>query len=269
MQAQTLPSASRIGVLTAAVLLAFALTRVLPAPELTMNLQLPGFFFNIPLTLGLGMTLLAAGLTAAGMDWVLRSHPDLQGVSTLEHWLLPTLTTLVVGFTLTLITDLDAWWLGFAVGAVLLLFVFLAEYVVVEPAAPQYAIARSGLTALAYALFLILSVFLRLAGARLFVLVPALFVAAGWISLRILHLDGSDHWDFPWATGIGLACAQMGAGLHYWPILPLQMGLALTGILYALTTLSINVAEGIPLGRAVLAPVLIVTLTWGISAILG
>lgn len=267
-QTSSQPDASRVGVLTAAVLLAFSLTRVLPAPEFTMSLQLPGFYFAIPVTLGLGMTLLAAGLTASGMDWVLRPHPGLHGTPSIDHWLLPTLTTLVVGATLTLIPDLTAWWLGFIVSAILLLLVFLAEFVVVEPAAPQYAIARAGLTALAYALFLILAVFLRLAGARLFVLVPVLFLGAGLISLRILHLDGTNHWDFPWASGIGLACAQLGAGLHYWPMIPQQMGLVLTGVLYALTTLSINVTEGIPARRASVGPLLILAATWGASVFL-
>jgi hypothetical protein len=267
-QSRTLPNASRVGVLTAAVLLTFALTRILPAPEFTMSLQLPGFYFGIPLTLGLAMTLLAAGLTATGMDWLLRPHPGLNGAATLEHWLLPTLTTLVIGSTLPLLAEMSAWWFGFAISSALLLLVFLAEYIVIEPAAPQYAAARAGLTALSYALFLILTVFLRLAGARLIILIPVLFVASALIALRILHLDGSDRWDFPWAAGIGLACVQLGASLHYWPLMPQQLGLVLTGVLYALTTLSSNVTDGIPLGRASLWPVIILAVTWGASIFL-
>ncbi|MFZ5881493.1 MAG: hypothetical protein ACOY0R_19165 [Chloroflexota bacterium] len=262
------PDASRISVLTAAVLLVFSLTRILPAPEYTVSLQLPGFYLAIPLTLNLGLTLLATLLTASGMDWVLRSHPGLRGRSSVEHWLLPTLTTLVVGATLTLVPDLAAWWMGMFISALLLLLVFLAEYIVVGPADSRYALARAGLTALAYALFLILAVFLRLAGARLFVLAPALFVGAGLIALRILYLDGANRWDFPWASGIGLVCAQLGAGLHYWPMTSLQMALALTGALYALTTLSVNVADGLPPRRASVGPLLILAVTWTASAFL-
>ena len=265
---RALPEASRIGVLTASVLLAFSLTRILPAPEFTMSLQLPGFYFGIPLTFGLGMTVLAAGLTATGMDWLLRLHPSLRGGSTLEHWLLPTLTTLVVGATLNLIQASNAWWFGFGISALLMLLVFVAEYVVVEISAPQYPIARAGLTALAYALFFILTIFLCLAGARLIVMAPVLFLSAGLIALRILHLDGTDRWDFPWAAGIGQVCAQIGAGLHYWPIQPTQMGLILTGALYALTTLSVNVTDGIPLRRASLGPGIILAVTWAASVFL-
>ena len=261
-QPRTVPDANRIGVLTATVLLTFALTRILPAPEFTISLQLPGFYFGIPLTIGTAMTLLAAGLTATGMDWLLRPHPGLNGKATLEHWLLPTLTALVVGTDLTLLPEIKSWWVGFAASATLLILVFLAEYIVIEPSAPSYATARAGLTALSYALFLILTIFLRLAGVRLILLIPVLFLTGGLISLRILHLDGADRWDFPWAAGIGLVCAQIGASLHYWPVAPLQLGLILTGVLYALTAFSAEVTEGIPLRRAALAPAVIVAISW-------
>src|SRR5512146_1412823 len=91
MQAQEryLPEANRVGVLAAAVLLTYALTRLVNAPGFTLAIQLPGFYFSYPLTLGTAMTVMAAGLTASGMDWLLRDHPALQGKNTLEHWLLP------------------------------------------------------------------------------------------------------------------------------------------------------------------------------------
>lgn len=256
------PSTDRLGVLTASVLLTFALTRLIQSPRLTLTLSLPGFYFAFPLTLGTFMTLLAAALTAAGMDWLTREHPLLGGKSNREHLLLPTLTTFVMGTPLALLTDNADWWAGFAFGAVLLIAVCLAEYITINPSTPQYAFARAGLTAVAYALFLILLTSLRYSGARLFVLTPAVFLAAGLISLRILHLDGTDRWDFPWAIGIGLVCAQLGAGLHYWPLTPVQFGLALTGPLYALTMLSASIAENIPIRRAVVGPAIVVGAAW-------
>jgi hypothetical protein len=108
------------------------------------------------------------------------------------------------------------WWVGFAFSAILLASVFLAEYITIDASAPPYGFARAGLTALAYALFLILATSLRFSGARMFLLVPVTLVVAALISLRILHLDGTDRWDFPWSIGIGLVCAQIGAGLLSW-----------------------------------------------------
>ncbi|HEY6072659.1 MAG TPA: hypothetical protein VIV15_04505, partial [Anaerolineales bacterium] len=232
------PDADRLGMVTASVLLAFAVTRILPAPEFTITLQFPGFYFAIPLTIGTAITILAAGLTASGMNWIIRGHPSMTSASTRQHWLLPTLTTLVTGITLTVINTNAAWWIGFGVTAAIMMLVFIAEYIVVDPAAPSYAAARAGLTALSYALFLILTAALRLAGTRLVILAPVIFLAAGLTALRILHLDGTDPWDYPWAAGIGIVCTQLAAGLHYWPLLPVQFALALTGLLYALTSFS-------------------------------
>ena len=261
--------ADRLGVLTATVLLTYALTRIIRSPELQLSLQLPGFYFAFPLTLGTVMTLLAAGLTATGMDWLLRSHPALREKPSVEHWMLPTLTTFVVGAPLSIIEDARVWWLAFMIGAVVLVLVFLAEYVVVDPSAPNYALARAGLTALSYALFLILATAMQLGGVRLFLLIPALFVSAALIALRILHLDGADRWDFPWAAGIGLICAQLGAGLHYWPITALQWGLAVTGPLYALTLLCSGLTEGNPIRQARLGPILVVVASWAAAALLS
>ncbi len=256
-----LPSADRIGVLTASVLLTFALTKLIQSPQFTLTVTLPGFYFAYPITLGSIMTIFAAALTTAGMDWLTRENPALGKKSNIEHLMLPTLTTFVIGAPLALLTD-SAWWIGFAFGALVLVIVFQAEYITVNPSAPSYGFARAGLTALAYALFLILVTSLRFSGMRMFLLIPIIFIAAALIALRILHLDGTDRWDFPWAIGIGLVCAQIGAGLHYWPLTPTQFGLALTGPLYALTMLSASLTENIPLRRAALGPAVIVGVAW-------
>jgi hypothetical protein len=260
------PDADRVGILTASVLLTYALTRIVQSPRFTLTLTLPGFYFAYPLTLSTAMTILAAALAYTGMDWLTRGHP-LQKKPNIEHLLLPTFTTLVLGGPLAILPDGITWWIGFIFGALLLVSVFLAEYITIDPSAPVYAYARAGLTALAYALFLILATALRFSGARMFLLIPILFLAAGLTSLRILHLDGTNRWDFPWAIGIGLVCAQLGAGLHYWPLTPIQFGLALTGPLYALILLSTAITtENIPLRRAVTGPLIVLGLAW-VSAI--
>lgn len=252
--------------MVASVLLAFALTRFIQSPRFTLTITLPGFYFAYPLTLSAALTLLAAALTATGMDWLTREHPALREKRNIEHLMLPTLTTFVVGAPLALLSNGTAWWIGFAMSAVLLAAVFLAEYIAVDASAPPYALARAGLSALAYALFLILATSLRFSGARLFLLIPVIFIVAGLISLRILHLDGTDRWDFPWAVGIGIVCAQLSAGLHYWHLTPIQFGLALTGPLYALTMFSSRLTENIPVRRAAISPAIILGLAW-VSAI--
>ena len=261
-----LPDANRVGVITATVLLAYALSRLIQTPEFTLELQLPGFYLSYPLSLDTVMVVMATGLTATGMNWLLRSHPSLDKKTTIEHWLLPTLATFIIGIPLTILLPDNAWWGGFVIGGLLLVLVFLAEYIVVEPSAPNYAIATAGLTALSLAIYLILTTALRYSGARLFLLAPALFIAAGLVSLRTLHLRVGQKWEFNWALGIALVCTQIGAGLHYWPVSPVQFGLALLGPLYALSTLTSNLLEGIPLRRAMIEPLIALGLSWGIAA---
>ena len=259
-----LPDTNRVGVLTAAVLLAYALTRLIQTPEFTVELQLPGFYFAYPLSLNTIMIVMAAGLTTTGMDWLLRSHPSLGERRTVEHWLLPTLATFIIGIPLTILPPGNIWWIGFGIGGLLLVLVFLAEYIVVEPSAPNYAVASAGITALSYAVYLILTTAMRFSGVRLFLMAPALFASAGLVSLRTLHLRVSQKWEFSWALGIALVCTQIGAGLHYWPVSPVQFGLVLLGPLYALSTLTGNLLDGIPLRRAMVEPLIALGLSWGI-----
>jgi hypothetical protein len=259
-----LPDSDRVGVLTATVLLAFALTHLIQAPEFNLEIQLPGFFLLIPLNLYTAMSVLTAGLTATGMDWLLHSHPSLNGRPTYQWWLLPTLTTFVIGVPLSILPGGVAWGVGFAVAGTFLFFVFVAEYIVVDPGAPYYAIAMAGLTAVSYTLFFLLAVALRYIAA-LYILIPALFAAAFLASLRILHLRLSGRWEYAWSAGIAFVCVQITSGLHYWPLSPIQFGLLLIGSLYGLTNLAINLAEDQPARRAVLEPAIIFGICWGLA----
>jgi len=260
-----LPDSNRVGLLTSTVLLAFAVSRIIPSPQFSLEAQLPGFFLNIPLNIPTVMNLLTAGLTATGMDWLLRGHPSLKGRATFQWWLLPTLTSFVISTSLSILPSGRAWWIGFTISGIFIFFVFLAEYIVVDADSPYYNTSIAGLTAISYTLFFILSVALRSSGARLFLLIPGLFIAASLASLRILHLHISGRWEYAWSLGIGLVCIQIAAGLHYWPLSPIKFGLMLIGPLYGLVNLAINLAENIPTGRATFEPALIIALCWGLA----
>ena len=260
-----LPDTDRVGLLTSTVLLAFALTHLIQAPEFNLEIQLPGFFFLLPLNLSTAMSVLTAGLTATGMDWLLREHPSLGGRPTYQWWLLPTLTTFVIGVPLSIVPPGAAWWVSFLLAGTFLFFVFVAEYVVVDPGAPYYAISIAGLTAISYTLFFVLAVALRYGAIRLYILVPALFLAAALASLRILHLRLGGRWEYAWSLGIAFVCVQIAAALHYWPLSPIQFGLMLIGLLYGLTSLAVNLGEDQPARRAALEPAVILGLCWGLA----
>lgn len=259
------PDPNRIGLVTSTVLLAMALVRLLPPQGFDLEVQFPGFLLALPLDVSTLMSIFTAGLAATGMDWLLRGHPSLKGRVTFQWWFLPTLTTFVISVPLSILPEGPAWWVGFLVSGVFIFFVFLAEYVVVDPDSPQYTLAVAGLTAISYTLFFVLSIALRASDVRLFILLPALFIAAALASLRILHLWMGGRWELAWSLGIGLVTVQLAAGLHYWPLTPVQFGLLLIGPLYAAINLAINLAENITLRRASLGPSIIAGLCWGLA----
>jgi hypothetical protein len=259
-----LPDSTRVSVLTAAILLAFALTRVIAAPHYNIHLPLGKLDLNFSFNLDTLIVLLAAGLTAAGVDWLLSTHPSLEEGESREHWLLPTLTVLVTGIALYTLPPTAVWWLGFALGAVILVVVFFAEFVVVDPTDLRYPLATAILTVLAFVIFLILAVALRASNARLVLVAPALFVGGGLAALRTLHLRLNERWEYAWAIGIAVIAAQLGAALHYMPLTPVRFGLALLAPVYALTILSVSLAEGNPFRRAFVEPAVMLVLLCGL-----
>ena len=259
-----LPDPTRVSILTAIVLLAFALTRLVSAPPLQLTIPLAGVYVTLSFNLNTMIVVLAAGLTAAGMDWLLRTHPSLEKGETREHWLLPTLTVLVIGVALYTLPQTIIWWLGFGLGAIILLLVFFAEFVAVDPIDSRYPFATAVLTVLAFIIFLILAVALKATNVRLFLLAPALFVGGGLVALRTLHLRLNERWELTWAIGIGLVIIQLGAALYYMPLTPVRFGLGLLGPLYALTSLAVSLADGIPPRQAILEPAVMLVLLCGL-----
>ncbi len=261
-----LPEPARVSVLTAAVLLAFAMTRIVSAPHIDVAFPILGVLVAFTLNLNLIIVLLSAGLTATGMGWLLRTHPSLEKGETREHWLLPTVTVLVIGIALYTLPKTLAWWLGFGLGAALLVVVFLAEYVVVDPTDVRYPLATSILTVLAFLIFLILATVLKAANARLIMVVPALFLGGGLAGLRTIHLRLNERWEPAWGIGIGLVSAQLGAALHYLPLTPISFGLAMLAPIYAITLLGVNLLEGTPFRRAFAEPAVMLAIFWGLAA---
>ncbi len=264
MERRYLPDPARVSVLTAAVLLAFALTRVIVTPHVDLHIPLGKLNLNFPLNLITLVVILAAGTAAAGVGWLLRTHPSLEKGETREHWLLPTLTVFVIGIALYTLPKNAIWWLGFALGAAILLIVLYAEFVAVDPTDTRYPIATTILTGLAFVIFLILAVALKASNSRLVLVAPALFAGAGLAALRTLHLRLNERWEVAWAIGIAVVAIQVGAALFYMPLTPVRFGLALLGLVYALTLLAAGLAEGNPFRRALVEPAVMLAILLGL-----
>jgi hypothetical protein len=260
---QNIPDLDRLSVIAAIILLAYASTIFIDLPERTLGVQLPSIYLAIEINVRTVITLLVAGLTATGADWLLRDHPELQTRHTFRHWLLPALTALVIGIPLYLLPFGTQWLVALILGGALLMLVLVAEYIAVDPEDIRYAIASAGLTAVSFAIFLVLAIALRSAGIRLFLTLPALTFASFLVVLRTLHLRLGGVWSIMLSIALALIIGQLSASLHYLPLPPATYGLALIGPTYALTTLVANLAESIPFQRAIIGPALVLIIFWG------
>lgn len=254
---RNLPDIDRLSVLTATILLAYALARFVIFPAREIGLTILGIYLPIEINVQTIVAFLVAVITATGADWLLRDHPSISSGITIEHWLLPAMTAWVIGFPLYQLPLSPFWWVGFALGGLLLMLVLVAEYITVNPEDIRQPVAATGLIALSFSLYLMLAIALRYAGVRLVFLLPALTLAAWLISLRTLHLRLHGRWAFIQSGIIAFVCAQILTGLHYLPLSPVSFGLLLLAPTYCLTSLVANLAEEEPFRQAVVEPILV------------
>ncbi len=268
MRHRHLPDTDRLNILVGTILLAFALAHFIRLPVRQLSIQLPGIYLAIDFGVQQLVAFLVALLTATGADWLLREHPHRGTHRLIEHWLLPGLTAWAIGLPLMQLPLSPIWWIGFASGGILLILVLIAEYIVLDPEDVRHPPAAAGLTAISFALFLVMVTGLRFASSRLFLLLPSLGLVSGLVSLRAIHLRLDNRWAFQEAGLVALVTMQVAAALHYWPISPISFGLALLAPAYALTNLLGNLAEGIPMRRSIIEPVVVLMLIWGAALLI-
>lgn len=262
---QHLPNMDRISVLVASVLLAYALLPFIKIPERVLDLPVLGVMFSFKVDFSTLISLISGGLAAAGADWLVREHPHLGKQATFPHWLIPALTAWVLGAPLNSLVVGLQWWAVFIFGGLLLLLVLVAEYIAVDPYDTRYGLAAVALTAISSAIFLILTITLAGAGARLYLMLPSLGAALFLITLRNLYLRLSGRWCVGWTVGIVLVVGQVVTALHYWPLHPLRFGLLVLGLVYALTSLAGSLEENRPWNRLWIEPVVMLLVLWGLA----
>jgi hypothetical protein len=227
------PQLEHLSSLAALVLLAYGLVRIINLPTLSTDVVLMGLVVPLTIDTRLIMLSLSAALAVVGADWLVRSHPrsTFDGAP-VRHWIIPGLAALGVGGLLTRVPEGALLWLGLALGAGLLLAVFIGEFILVEPSDPRYAGASFGLHALAYVLLLESFFVLRATEVRAVYAIPLILVAGSAISWRLLSFDHPDLTPWPYPLVVGWIGAQIALGLHYWPISPLRDALVLVLVLY-------------------------------------
>jgi hypothetical protein len=226
--ARHLPSRDRLSVLTAVIILAYTLSRLLDFPTRLIGVTVFGSPLGVELN-GRGLMLvLVAALISAGADTLIRSHPAFESRSrpTVIHWILPAAAALVLGGALNLAPDGPVWWLGLGLSAVALLVVLVAEYVVVDRADPAWELAALGLAAAAYALALLGFTVLYGLGARAAISATLGGLLAAALALRLFRLRAVEGARASLYAGVvGLITAEALWAVSYWRITPVSAGL--------------------------------------------
>ena len=248
---KSLPDLNRLSITVSTILLAYTLTHFITIPAQELNISLFGILFNIPINFTTLVSLLVAGLTASGIAWLIYDHPNRkdQG-SSIIHWLVPSLTALVLMLAINQLPFGPAWWIAAAASGAGILLVLTAEFIVLDPSNPYYAPAEIGITALSVIFFLLLAISLHASEARLFYLVPLVSTAALMVYLRVIHLRKKGIWALNLAAAAFLLIGEVAAGFHYLPLSSIGFGIALTGPLFALIEVSSNVPAHVKEFRA-------------------
>ena len=242
----SLPDINRLSIVSAAIMLAFALTQLVSFPAPMISFTIFGILLEFFLDFNTVITLFTAVLAAAGMDWLIQSNPKKENYQNrwayIRHWIVPVLTTFVISVALNTFTGGTFWWVIFILGSLLLMAVLVAEYNVVGGDGVSHPLATVGLTALSFALYLLLAIAVFSANLRLYVRLPLLGIAALMMISRSLYLR-LGRWHTVWALVNSLVVSEIAVGFHYLPLTPIQFGLLLVGFAYALTSIVTGIKE--------------------------
>ncbi len=263
-----LPDINHLSVLAAMIVLAYTLGRFIDLPSWQISSQLPGLYIEFTIDVNMITSLLVAAMTVAGANWLMHNHPEARGKHSLEHAILPALTALVIGIPLSSVPVGLGWWMGLISGAIILVLVLIAEYIAVDLDDIRLPFATAALSAVSFALFLILAGALRANGVRLLYNTPALVVAAWLVSLRVTNLRLRGEWTIYESAIIAFVIGQITAAFNYWPLTPIAFGLVLLGPAYALISLFCNLIDEKPFRKLIVEPMVSIFIAWGAALIL-
>lgn len=263
-----MPNIDHLSIVAAMIVFAYTLERFIDLPSLEISKQFPGLYLELSISVNLVISILVAGMTAAGANWLMHEHPAAQGKRVSVHTILPALTALVIGIPLSGIPVGIGWWIGLISGAFILVLVLIAEYIAVDQNDVQLPLASAALSAVSFALFLVLAGALRSSEVRLLYTVPILVLAAWLVSLRVTNLRLHGEWTIYESAIIAFLIGQFTAAFNYWPLNPIAFALVLLGPSYALVSLFCNLIEERPVRQVVFEPVVSLLIAWGAALIL-
>jgi hypothetical protein len=228
------PDRDRLSTLTALVFLTYALIRIISLPTLEAEFVIFGVLIRIVLNTRLIILSVAALITAAGADWLVRSHPAFPpGDTTLPHWIVPGMAALGTGGILTRLPQGLALWIGLPLGALILVGVLYAEFLVIDRQDERFGMASIGLRTLTYMLLAGTIFTLGATGQRAIYGVPVAWISIFAATWRLELLEGRERKaSLLDAAVMGAIGAQILWATHYWPISPVRLALVIGLLVY-------------------------------------
>jgi hypothetical protein len=223
------PESTRLSTLTALILLTYGLIRMMVLPSVTTDLSLLGLLIRFEFKTQTLMLAIAAGLAAAGSDWLIEGHPKTRPrQNRSEHWVIPALAALAIGTIVLRVQPGVAQWLGFVLGALFLVSILWAEFIAHDPSDPRYDLISVGLKGLALLLLSGTFFIVEAIPLRAIFTLPTVLLLGSIVSWRLMRLSHPKKRVWSWAVLTGVLTAQVAIGLHYWPISPLKSALILS-----------------------------------------
>jgi hypothetical protein len=261
----------RASVVSTLVVLGLILATFLRFPTWTRAVTVLGS----PLAISISQTALLAalliGITCAGTDVIVRSHPTARRIEarySFVTWTLPALTVLLATVLLPQAPTQFYLIAGMVLTGLILILVISAEYYTVDPVGSRYTAARLSLNAWAYLLAVVVFVLIYSAKARSLLSATGVTLVSSLLALEFLRSAGQNFTRTAlYALIAGLSTGETIWAMNYWQISGITGGLLLLLVFYVATGLANQQLQG-RLTRRVLIEYGLVTLV-GLVVLLG
>lgn len=231
----------RLSVLTGALLLTLAMTRLLDVPILPVGTVFLGSQLGLDLsgTTLMPMIMLGMGITAA--ESLVRSHPIArQGKinrSTM-FWIVPGLLVAALAAWLVSMNDIGLWTAGLLISSILIPLALAAEYAAVDPAPRRRSALQWGQTVLIHLLAVIIFTRIYDVRARSLLSGTAVLLVTTLLAARVFWPLVEDVGSaFIYGVTCGVLLGLMTWVLNYWKLSSLQGGLLLLAMFYVVVGL--------------------------------
>ncbi len=230
----------RLSLLISLILVGLTISLLLDLPTRPLEFTFLGSRATLIFSGSWLFALLLTALTAAGVESIMRSHPNVlmsETQYTAILWVLPCILAMAAALIVPGIPGSRFYALvGIAVTGILLTFVILGEYYTIDLYDPAYSFARLGLNLATYLTALMLFIAVYGLKVRSILSSPVTAILSGLMALELLRGSEADvRRTWLYAAAVGLAMGETTWALNYWNASVLAGSVTLLLMFYVLT----------------------------------